>query len=83
MAWLDRDRPSERIAELIESGDLGTAWDLILALVDSAPDDGALAFVAAGPLERFLSASTDESEALVRASIRRSPRLSRALAMVW
>ncbi len=49
------DRPAFRLDELLESpADAENAWQMILELIDRAPDDPALSFVAAGPLEDLI-----------------------------
>jgi hypothetical protein len=59
------------------------AWDLILKLIGSAPDDGPLGWVAAGPLEDLLCqwgpTFIDRVEALARSD----DRFRRSLTGVW
>ena len=58
-------------------------WDLILMLVGAAPDDDALAWVAAGPLEDLLCehgpAFISRAEALAQSD----KRFRACLALVW
>jgi hypothetical protein len=43
----------EEVSEIVRSGDLDKAWNITLLLLQKAPD-GALGYVAAGPLEDII-----------------------------
>lgn len=58
-------------------------WALILALVDKAPSDAALAYVAAGPLEDLLKKHGQVVIDRVDAESRKSNRLQLALSGAW
>jgi hypothetical protein len=59
------------------------AWPLILALVERAPDDEALAFVAAGPLEDLVRRHGVAFADRLIGHTRRDPRFRQALAGIW
>ena len=59
------------------------AWDLVLGLVERAPEDEALGWVAAGPLEDLLCHHGPELIDRVEALARSDPRFRRCLARVW
>jgi hypothetical protein len=63
--------------------DLEAAWPMLLALIQRAPDDEALAYVAAGPLEDFVLKRHDRFGARMMEEARRNERFRLALRGVW
>jgi hypothetical protein len=59
------------------------AWTLILALVERAPSDEALSFVAAGPIEDFLGHHGAEWASRVAAEAESNDRFRDSLNYVW
>jgi hypothetical protein len=59
------------------------AWDLVLTLVHTAPDDNALACVGAGPLEDLLCQHGATLIERVEAVARNDAHFVRCLAQVW
>ena len=59
------------------------AWDLVLSLVHSAPDDNALACVGAGPLEDLLCHHGATFIERVETTARNDAHFVRCLAHVW
>jgi len=59
------------------------AWGLVLGLVDRAPDDDALGWVAAGPLQDLLCRHGIDLIDRVEAKAESDPRFKKCLAGVW
>jgi hypothetical protein len=82
-----RDRGSENSAlEVVSRGVADAsddAWPMILALVELAPDDAALAYVAAGPLEDLVREHLERFADRLVEQARRDPRFRDALKGVW
>lgn len=72
----------EEACELL-SRDPERLWRITLQLIEQAPDDAALAYVAAGPLEDILALHGPEFIERVEALARRDSRFLLALASVW
>jgi|ERR1700682_643434 len=70
------------VHELLEP-DPEAAWAMILELIDRAPDDEALLYVAAGPLEDFIMFHAAVYIERIEGLARTNPRLKRALSGVW
>jgi hypothetical protein len=79
------DRLSDWLTEALEgrTGQVDAAWDVILELVARAPDNGALAFVAAGPLEDLVRRWGTHFEDRLIAHTRDDPRFRMAMQCVW
>lgn len=58
-------------------------WFLLLALIQAAPTEDALLYVAAGPLEDFLSKHGRSVISLLTSAAEKNPRMKRALRGVW
>ncbi len=58
-------------------------WNLVLELVRAAPDDDALAYVAAGPFEDWLCHHGEPRVQLLTDAVRADRRLQKALSWVW
>ena len=56
---------------------------MVLALVATAPDEDALAYVGAGPLEDLVKAHGDELVDELESEARQDPRFDAALRGVW
>lgn len=63
--------------------DQEAAWPMLLALIERAPDDESLAFVAAGPLEDMILKRHDRFGDRILGEARRNPRFRHALGGVW
>lgn len=59
------------------------AWPVISALVERAPDDAALAYVAAGPLEDLIRLHGEHVEDRIVEQARQDARFREALRGVW
>jgi hypothetical protein len=70
-------------ALLDDDARLDTAWTIVLALVERAPDEEALSFVAAGPLEDLIRQYPASMADRVVAEARRNPRFRLALKGIW
>ena len=72
------------IAALFRDGDAPEeVWPIIVALVDRAPNDEALGFVAAGPLEDLIRRHGQQFEDRLVERARRDRRFRQALRGVW
>ena len=71
-------RAHDLVAELVDNGGR-EGLEIIVALIDAAPDDGELVTVGAGPLEDFLNVCADPLVDQVERLARRSPRFRTAL----
>ena len=81
----DEDR-SGQLDDMILMGsaaDQEAAWAMLLALIDRAPDEESLAYVAAGPLEDMIRKRHDQFGDRILGEARRSPRFRYALTGVW
>ena len=58
------------------------AFEMLMALVESAPDDGALAYVGAGPLEDLINSHGVQFAGQIEESARRVLKFRAALAHV-
>lgn len=58
-------------------------WHLVRELIQAAPTEDALLYVAAGPLEDFLSKHGRPFIALITSAAEKDPRMKRALGGVW
>src|SRR5689334_11966490 len=78
------DAPAARFDTLLDDdASLDWAWELVLALVKRAPDDEALSFVAAGPLEDLIRKYPASIGDRVIAEARQNARFRLALKGVW
>jgi hypothetical protein len=68
----------ETVADDAEAG-----WDLVVKLVEAAPDDKILAAVAAGPLEDLIGNWSVTVIDRVETQARRDPKFRRCLTGVW
>jgi hypothetical protein len=59
------------------------AWPLIIELIRTAPNDAALSYVAAGPLEDFLCKHGESFMGRVATAVDQEPRFKQALQGVW
>lgn len=59
------------------------AWPLVLELLRAAPNDAAVSYVAAGPLEDFLSKHGASFLAPLASAVESEPRMKQALRGVW
>ena len=75
------DRPSETLPALLldDPTKPDVAWPIILYLIEHAPDDAALAFVAAGPLEDLIQRHGLAVGDQIVDQARRDPRLRQGL----
>jgi len=81
--WSERGRlVSEEIRQLVEI-DPDEAWKLICILVNKAPSDDLLAFIAAGPLEDLLHKHGLTVIDRVEEESRKNGRMRLALSGVW
>ena len=78
----DSSSASEKADDII-SCDPDKGWDLVLELIDAAPDDLMLATIAAGPLENLLNESPEVLSDRVENEARRDPKFRRCLTGVW
>lgn len=79
------DNPSsawEQVDEIIRL-DPEKGWDLVLKLIDAAPDDFILTTIAAGSLEDLLNDSPEFLADQVVIEARRDPKFRRCLTGVW
>ena len=78
-------RPSDTLVEFLldEPTKPEVAWPVILHLIERAPNDAAIAFVAAGPLEDLLHIDGVTFGDQIVHEARRNPRLRQALGDVW
>jgi len=74
-AWL--------LVEQLVRADSEAAWTMILDLIERAPDDETLGYVAAGPLEDFIMFNASEFIDRVEAAAAIHIRFKEALAGVW
>jgi hypothetical protein len=84
--WADRrrqDQPANRAVHDLVRDEPEEAWKVLLALIEHAPDDAALAYVAAGPLEELLVAYGTRVIERVETMARRDRRFRDALEGVW
>jgi hypothetical protein len=72
----------EKVEEALEAP-APEAFEILLALVGTAPNDDALAAIGAGPLEDLLSWHAANFVDRVEESARRDPAFRKALASVW
>lgn len=79
------DRPSDTLIALLldEPTKPDVAWPIILSLIEHAPDDESLAFVAAGPLEDLIQRHGQRFSDRLEDQARRDPRFRQALGDVW
>ena len=78
--------PVWRFDAVVLSGsdtELEAAWPMLLVLIERAPDDAALAYVAAGPLEDFVRTHHDGFGTRILDEARRNARFRLALRGVW
>ena len=67
------DQPDEQIEMLHTLTEPERAWPVILALIEAAPNEEALAFVAAGPLEDLIQSHGDDFADRIIERARRDP----------
>jgi hypothetical protein len=80
----ERERPSDILIGLMDDPTtLDEAWAIVVDLVDQAPDDEALAFVAAGPLEELIRRHSQQCGDQILDQARRDRRFRQALGGVW
>jgi hypothetical protein len=70
---------------LLDGGREGAeqAWPIILLLIERAPDDETMAFVAAGPLEDLAYRHGRQFADRLVAQTRRDPRFRQAIRGIW
>ena len=73
----------EEVHGIVRSGDLDAAWQVTLLLLRKAPNDNALGYVAAGPLEDLIDGYGDQALNLVETACDVDARLQFALSGVW
>lgn len=71
----------EEVDELARSSPR-EAWQVIRELIDRAPSEEALAYVAAGPLEILLSKNSESVVSIIRADAEKNDRIGAALSHV-
>lgn len=71
----------EEVDELARSNPR-EAWQVIRELIDRAPSEEALAYVAAGPLEILLSKNSESVASIIRADAEKNERVGTALTHV-
>lgn len=83
--WLNDqpNRAADVIDEVFRTGRAGEVWECVVALIEAAPTDEALAFVAAGPLENVVRLYGDRLSPLIVARAETDSRLRLALQGVW
>lgn len=79
----DATREGPDVIDRFERMSLETAWRAVLALVERAPSDEALFFVAAGPLEDLIRRQPEWVGPLVLQRARVDTRFRTALGGVW
>jgi len=72
----------ESVDELVATSP-ADAWEVIKELIDIAPDDDALGYLAAGPLENLLVLHGDEMAETIRKGALENRRVQDALARVF
>jgi hypothetical protein len=72
----------DRVGEIVRGPDAERAWELVVALVRSAPDDR-LEYVGAGPVEDFVETHGAALVDWIVGEARRDPRFRAALASIW
>jgi hypothetical protein len=75
--------PSEPVFALIDAGEIQQAWNLTHVLIDAAPDEEALAFVAASLLEILLRYHHVELGEQIVEAASHDPKVARALGMIY
>jgi uncharacterized protein DUF6869 len=84
LALEHRVGPSELLVSLLDDESrLDWAWTITLALIERAPDDKALAFVGAGPLEDLIRRYPSSMADRIVTEARRNSRVRLALKAVW
>jgi hypothetical protein len=79
-----RGRPSDILIGLLDDPTtVDRAWTIVVALIDRAPDDETLAFVAAGPLEDLIRRHSQQFGERIFDQARRDRRWRQALGGVW
>jgi hypothetical protein len=71
----------EEVDELVRSNPRA-AWRVIRELIDRAPSEEALAYVASGPLETLLSRDSEAVASLIRADAEKNEQIAAALGHV-
>jgi hypothetical protein len=59
------------------------AWQVVLSLLEAAPNEKVLGNIGAGPIEDLLSSDPERVAQLIESEANNNPRLRRALAHVW
>ncbi len=59
------------------------AWQVVLGLLEAAPNEKVLGNVGAGPIEDLLSSDPERAAELIEFEADNNPRLRRALVHVW
>ena len=77
------DRSAVREVDVLVQDDPTEAWEVTLILVNTAPSDEALAYVAAGPLEELLHRHGSVLIDRIEEESRGNERLQLALSCVW
>jgi hypothetical protein len=78
------DQPTDEQIEMLHTlTEPERAWPVILALIEAAPNEEALAFVAAGPLEDLIQSHGNDFADRIIERARRDPRFRSALRDVW
>jgi hypothetical protein len=73
----------ERVHEIVQGGDLDSAWEITLLLLQKAQTDDALGHVAAGPLEDIVDGYGDQALDRVEEACDKDSRLQFALSGIW
>lgn len=79
----DAEREGPDMIDRLERTDAETAWRAVVALVERAPSDEALFFVAAGPLEDMIRRQPAWAGPRVLERARADSRFRKALGGVW
>jgi hypothetical protein len=81
--WLESPADWLMTVMIVEPDRAEEAWPVIVHLIDSAPDDDALSYVAAGPLEDALHYHSARFGERILARARIDPKFNAALGGVW
>jgi hypothetical protein len=81
----ERERPSDWLTNvlILWPSRAEDAWPVIVHLIEAAPDDEALSYVAAGPLEDALHYHAERFGDRILTRARTDPKFREALAGVW
>jgi hypothetical protein len=72
----------EQVQDLVRSG-FSQAWPIVQALIERADSEGALNYVAAGPLEDFVDGYGDAALDVIEAACETDQKMQLALSGIW